>query len=396
MHKPTILMVTTGGTIASQFTEYASRYKPNVKGEDLLNQLTAKLPSKQRKYYHYQLSSPMQIDSKNLKINDLFIIHQAIVQALNENTDIQGIVLSCGTDNLEAIAFFLDLSQYLQGLKKPIVITGAMLPNNHLDFDGLTNLKNATLFLDELITQSEHHSTHDSHLIGGVFVCFNQQLILPLQVLKKDAQAITAFNTDKYIGKIGLWNKIFGTVTLNKTFNSAYSKTTKFLLGNIEPTYNQLLASIFHKALPLITCFEVDLENKFLQQNLDELSQNYALIILNGLGNGSIPDAYQPYMDELYSKGVKIIRTSQAIMGNVDHQPQENTLAAYGLSKTKLYIFLAAYLSNLLYADLQKQYDLSDTTQINDLLENLSIDITDLHSKIDAKYLQSMLSLFIR
>ena len=83
---------------------------------------------------------PMQlanIDSCDMGADLWFALVRAIDAAL---ADMDGIVITHGTDTLEESAFLLQL---LVATHKPIVLTGANRPSNALGADGLRNLYNA-------------------------------------------------------------------------------------------------------------------------------------------------------------------------------------------------------------------------------------------------------------
>ena len=64
------------------------------------------------------------------------------VNTLLAQPDVDGIVITHGTDTLEETAYFLDL---VVKSKKPVVLVGAMRPGTALSADGPINLYNAVL-----------------------------------------------------------------------------------------------------------------------------------------------------------------------------------------------------------------------------------------------------------
>ncbi len=64
------------------------------------------------------------------------------VNELLAQDDVDGIVITHGTDTLEETAYFLDLTVKSD---KPVVIVGAMRPSTAMSADGPVNLYNAVV-----------------------------------------------------------------------------------------------------------------------------------------------------------------------------------------------------------------------------------------------------------
>ena len=64
------------------------------------------------------------------------------IEELTADSDVDGVVVTHGTDTLEEAAFFLDL---VSKPKKPVVMTAAMRPSTALSADGPINLFQAVL-----------------------------------------------------------------------------------------------------------------------------------------------------------------------------------------------------------------------------------------------------------
>ena len=62
------------------------------------------------------------------------------MSALAKQADVDGIVITHGTDTLEETAYFLNLVVHTD---KPIIVVGSMRPGTALSADGALNLYNA-------------------------------------------------------------------------------------------------------------------------------------------------------------------------------------------------------------------------------------------------------------
>jgi L-asparaginase len=82
-----------------------------------------------------------QIASENMS-NEHWLTLAKRVNALLAQPDVDGIVITHGTDTLEETAYFLDLTVKSS---KPVVLVGPMRPGTALSADGPINLYNAVL-----------------------------------------------------------------------------------------------------------------------------------------------------------------------------------------------------------------------------------------------------------
>lgn len=137
MKKPTIVVVSTGGTIVSsgnsetQLTGYSIK---DLKVEDLL----ASVPSL-KQIADIRLHPFCNIPSSCIN-EEIWFKLALTVQKLVDSEKVDGIVITHGTDTMEETAFFLNL---VLKTDKPVVLTGAMRPATALSADGPLNLFNA-------------------------------------------------------------------------------------------------------------------------------------------------------------------------------------------------------------------------------------------------------------
>lgn len=137
MIKPHIAIVSTGGTIVSsgasdtQMTGYSIQ---GLKVDDLIVAVPS-LDKIAKITVHPVCNIPSSC------INEAIWGQLCeVVQHLANNTNVDGIVITHGTDTMEETAFFLNL---VLKTNKPVVITGAMRPATALSADGPLNLYNA-------------------------------------------------------------------------------------------------------------------------------------------------------------------------------------------------------------------------------------------------------------
>ena len=126
------------------------------------------------------------------------------IEELTADSDVDGVVVTHGTDTLEEAAFFLDL---VCKPKKPVVLTAAMRPSTALSADGPMNLFQAVL-----ATTSPQLQSH------GLLVVMNGLVIPGWQIIKTDSVALGSFHAypGGSIGKIvGERLLVFGSPNLS-------------------------------------------------------------------------------------------------------------------------------------------------------------------------------------
>ena len=135
--KPNVVVLATGGTIAgagasaANSATYAAAKVP-------VDKLLAGLPelANVAKVSGEQV---FQIASESFTNEHLLQLGRR-VSALAKQADVDGIVITHGTDTLEETAYFLNLTVRTN---KPIVVVGSMRPGTALSADGALNLYDA-------------------------------------------------------------------------------------------------------------------------------------------------------------------------------------------------------------------------------------------------------------
>ncbi len=167
-----ILMLGTGGTIASEMT------KDGLVPELTSKQLLASVPeiSEICKVDCRQLFS---LDSTNIRPEHWLIIAKAIKE---EYDSYDGFVISHGTDTMAYTA--AALSYLVRDSKKPIVLTGAQKPISFDSTDSKINLRDSFIC-----------ACSDMH---GVQIVFNGKVILGTRARKTRSKSFQAFSSINY------------------------------------------------------------------------------------------------------------------------------------------------------------------------------------------------------
>ena len=175
---PRIAVVATGGTIAGAGTApgdaASAAYRSAVVSAD---ELLAAVPGLQR-LAALQAEQLFQIDSADFTDDKLVQLARRVA-ALCKRDDVDGVVITHGTDTMEESAYFLHLT--VQSAK-PIVFTGSMRPGTAPAADGPANLLHAVAV-----------AAHASSAGRGVLVVMNEEIHSARDVAKVHSQRLDAF-----------------------------------------------------------------------------------------------------------------------------------------------------------------------------------------------------------
>ena len=168
-----ILLLTTGGTIASRLTEEG--LAPGLDGEALTRYLGGLAEN-----YALTVRDILHLDSSNIQPEEW----QTIARHVFENRmEYSGIVITHGTDTMAYSA--AALSYLVQGSVKPVIFTGAQKPIGFDTTDSRVNL------LDSFICACRG----DMH---GVMIVFNGRVILGTRARKTHSKSFDAFSSINY------------------------------------------------------------------------------------------------------------------------------------------------------------------------------------------------------
>lgn len=175
--KPNVFIAATGGTIAgAQANVEQHGY---TAGELGVATLIAAVPQL-KDIANVTGEQVMNIPSQDM--NDAAWLKLARrLQELEESKNLDGIVVTHGTDTMEETSLFIALTV---STPKPIVFTGSMRPATAISADGPMNLYNAVAVAGSPLAKS-----------CGVVVVFNDQLNAARNVYKTDTTRLDAFQS---------------------------------------------------------------------------------------------------------------------------------------------------------------------------------------------------------
>tara|TARA_R110000796_G_scaffold198452_1_gene314771 strand:+ start:5421 stop:6413 length:993 start_codon:yes stop_codon:yes gene_type:complete len=175
MTKKRVIVLTTGGTIASTLGRNGLNVSGAMSGESLLD----RVPLPERRDFQVEVRSVLQKPSNAISLDDLIQLSRHC-QALEQDPDVIGIVITHGTDTLEETAHFLDITLSLQSCA--LVMTGSQRAPHEEGTDAFRNLANAITVAAEPCVRGI-----------GVAVVFNESLYAARSVRKLNTYQVNGF-----------------------------------------------------------------------------------------------------------------------------------------------------------------------------------------------------------
>ena len=203
-----------------------------------------------------------------------------------------GFVILHGTDTMAYTASAL--SFMIQGLKKPIILTGSQLPLGRLRTDGRENF----------ITAIEIASTRKNNepLVQEVAICFGERLMRGNRSWKANTEIFDAFDSPNY-GNLA-------TIGTHIIFNEqSLFRSKKPLIFTTEMTEGVGVLKLYPGILPS------SIEYALARPNMK-------VCIIESFGAGNVPrnEEFLNVFKDAIARGVSIINISQCKRGRVDER----------------------------------------------------------------------------
>ena len=315
--KPNVVILATGGTIAGAGAD-ASNSATYQAAKVPVDKLIAAVPA-MANVANVRGEQVFQIASESFTDAQLVQLGKRVSQLLKQD-DVDGVVITHGTDTLEETALFLNL---VVKSDKPIVVVGSMRPSTAISADGALNLLDAVT------------AAGSKEAVGkGVLVTMNDYIQSGRDVTKRTNIVPSAFSSQ--------WGPL-GMVVEGKTyfFRAPYKRhnaSSEFDIDTID-------------SLPLVAIVYGS-GNMYPGAYKAAVDAGAKAIVNAGTGNGSVPGYLVDTLKDIRGKGTLVIRSSRVGDGFVlrnaeqpddkydwvvahDFNPQKaKILAAVALTKT--------------------------------------------------------------
>ncbi len=276
-----ILLIYTGGTIGME------KNKDGALSPVDFSSIKTQIPAIEQLGIEIDMFSfPSPIDSSNVDAN----FWQKTAQTIIEHYETYcGFVVLHGTDTMAYTSGIL--SFMLQGLNKPVILTGSQLPIGSLRSDGRANLITAI----EIAASSASGQT----VVPEVCVCFEQMLYRGNRVTKHYSNNFDAFKSHNYppLARVGTH------INYNKSAILPQGKELKPFLK----TDNHV------EIIRLRPCMRKDVFD-------DLINKKVRAIVLQSYGTGNAPTFpwFLKKIEKAINEGIIIANISQCPGGYVD------------------------------------------------------------------------------
>jgi len=313
---PRVCILATGGTIAGSGD--SSTKAGYTSGQVDIKGMIKAVPDLER------LARINGEQFSNIGSQDMsFDIMTGLARKINEllsDYNIDGVVVTHGTDTMEETAFFLNLTV---NSEKPVVMTGAMRPSTAVSADGPLNLFNAVAVAADPDAKQR-----------GVMVVMNDRI--------HGAHSLTKTNTTSVETFLSPVNGLMGTVVYGeiKFFRGPFRKHT--MISELKLDHDRPLPRVD------IVYACADMPPDLIDASVSRGAKG---IVIAGDGNGNMNQASIKAAARAAKKGVLIVRASRVPTGTVGRNVEVDDdvhgfIASDELNPAKARILLMLALAN--------------------------------------------------
>lgn len=327
--KPNVTILATGGTIAgAAATGTQAGY---TSGAVTIDAMLAAVPGID-KVATVKGEQVANVGSQDMSFDVLLKLAKRINE-IAPSPDVNGIVITHGTDTMEESAYFLNLTVKTD---KPVVMVGSMRPSTAVSADGPLNLYNAVGVAADPRAKGR-----------GVMVVMNDQIHAAHSLTKTSTTAVETFMSPGR-GLIGMAsygkNDFYSSPTWKHTTQSEFDISNVTKLPRVDVVFA-----------------DVDMPADLIDASVAAGAKG---IVIAGVGNGNMNKASVDAAAKAAKSGVVVVRSSRVPTGLVGRNVEVDDdklgfVASYELNPQKARVLLAlALLQQRSLDDIQKLYDL--------------------------------------
>ena len=293
--KSDVVVIATGGTIAGLAADEDdfTLYSPGVLSiSDMINEI-----SSVKAFANVTTKQFANQSSGSTTTQNLYDLSLAVENALKTA---DSVVVTCGTDIMEEIAYFLDLT--IQS-PKPVVVTGSMKPWNVIGTDAKINLYNA-------IKVAASNKTYKF----GTVVVLNEEIHSAREVSKTNSHRTDAFSTP-LLGMLGY---------VDENDVSIYRVPTRAAKSNDEWATPFDLTKISASDIPLvgIVVSHQGATGDAFKALVDAGAKG---IVTMGTGNGGISQSLLTVRNEALKQGIIVVATTRTGSGTMYSEDRDGS-----------------------------------------------------------------------
>ena len=277
--QPEVLVLTTGGTIASRTDA------PLIPGPALVQAVPELLD-----HASIQVEEFSKIGSSKMTPGHWLALSKRINERFAADSELAGIVITHGTDTLEETAYFLNLTV---AWDRPVVMVGSMRSSNEVSPDGPANLINAV------------RVAVSAEAVGqGVLVVLNEDISAARDVWKTDNRRVHTFESLDG-GPVGVVDP--DGVRFYRRSLQPHTTASEFDVAGIDELPEVLILTDF-------TGIDRELVARFASQSMDGL-------VIRTFAGGRMSAGMSAGLREIADQGVPIVVTSRIPKGRIVSAP---------------------------------------------------------------------------
>jgi L-asparaginase len=325
--KPKVLILATGGTIAgSAQSGVQSGY---TSGQVTIDAMVNAVPDAM-KLADIKGEQIANVGSQDMSFEIMLKVANRINELANSK-DVDGFVITHGTDTMEETAYFLNL---VTKTDKPVVLVGSMRPSTAISADGPLNLYNAIAVAADPNARKR-----------GVMLVMNDWIHSAQSLTKVSTTAVQTFMSPLH-GLIGITS--YGINDFYRYPDRKFGTGSEFSAKGVT-------------TLPRVDIIYADADMKadLIEASIERGAKG---IVIAGVGNGNMNKAALEACAKASKKGIIVVRSTRVATGVVSRNVECNDdelglIASYNLNPQKSRILLSlALLKPRKLDELQKMF----------------------------------------
>jgi L-asparaginase len=282
---PRVRLVATGGTISNR-----------AGGRLTAEELVQSIPDLGR-YVRAEAEQFSNVASSQLTLDQWLQLSRRLNELFRRDAGLAGVVVTSGTDTLEELAYFLDLTVRDD---RPVVVVGSMRNPSTLGYEGAANLLEGFRVAADPAARGK-----------GVLVVLNDEINAAREVTKTDALRLQTFQSRPY-GILGVVDR--DRVVFYRTSTRRHTAHSEFDVSRIQ-------------SLPRVDVFLVyqDAPGDLIKAAVDLGAKG---IVIAGAGAGATSGTESEGIGYAAGKGVVIVIGTRTGSGRIAARPPRPAPAA--------------------------------------------------------------------
>lgn len=272
--KKRIAVIFTGGTISMKVDERLAAAIPALSSEEIMSMVT-----NIDKVADIEIITFGSYPGPHMTPDLIWKLKELVSETILRS-DIDGVVITHGTDSLEETAYFLDLSILTE---KPIIMVAAMRNGSELGYDGPANLSAAICT-----------AVSDESRGKGVLIVLNNEINSAREATKSHTLSLDTFKSLEF-GPLGI---------VDNDVAVYYRNCLK---------HDHIETQAFEAEVELIKAC-IGANSNYMNFAIDHGTKGF---VIEAMGRGNVPPEMKIGIERALSKNIPVVIVSRCPMGRV-------------------------------------------------------------------------------